>query len=531
MKPNKQHLIVYLIGITVFATIAVQLYWNYKNYEQNKLRVINEVQQSLNDAIRDYFVNFSKENFVAFVKPKEMSKLDSLNTNIRLNKALFPSMFKDSTKVPAKEKGTFRVTSIAYTAESDKDFQDLDSVVKQVIKDVSKNHNSNHDLDGSTRMRRFPGEDIPDANQIQSIQVVKGKRAVDSLKFFNEIGAMYISIKNEAINIDELDTLIHKSLVSKKLTIPFYIKHFKKDTLFKQTVLKERAMKAVWIKKDAISNFIKEEEKIQLVFSNPITEALKRSIIGIILSLILSIAIIVSLLYLLSIINQQKHLAEIKNDLISNITHEFKTPITTVATALEAINNFNVIDDKEKTQKYLAMSSTQIKKLHNMVEKILETATLDSEKLLLKKEEINLVELLENTTQKFTLLESVKQISFKNITNELFYEVDVFHFENALSNLIDNAVKYGGDIIEVELVKGLSAIEIIVADNGKGIEKQQQEKIFDKFYRIPKGNTHDVKGFGIGLYYSQKIVEKHGGVISLNAKPNLTIFKISLPYE
>lgn len=240
---------------------------------------------------------------------------------------------------------------------------------------------------------------------------------------------------------------------------------------------------------------------------------------------------IFSLFYLLKIINQQKELAEIKNDLISNITHEFKTPITTVSTAIEAINTFNAINDKEKTKKYLSISSVQLKKLHLMVEKLLETATLDSEKLLLQKEETNLIDFIQKITTKHQIITKDKTINFSSNLNDLNINIDVFHFENAISNLIDNAIKYGGDTIEVNINTVLNNIEISVVDNGKGIEKHLQEKIFDKFYRVPKGNTHDVKGFGIGLYYTKKIIEKHHGIISLNSNSTQTVFKITLPNE
>ena len=103
--------------------------------------------------------------------------------------------------------------------------------------------------------------------------------------------------------------------------------------------------------------------------------------------------------------------------------------------------------------------------------------------------------------------------------------------ENAISNLVDNAIKYGGEKVEVNLNTLLNQLQIIVADNGKGIEKNQQEKIFDKFYRVPKGNTHDIKGFGIGLYYTKKIIEKHHGSILIKSNKNQTIFTINLPYE
>ena len=279
------------------------------------------------------------------------------------------------------------------------------------------------------------------------------------------------------------------------------------------------------------SSYFQDNNHFNLIHTNPSKETLRRSLTGILLSLLLSLAVISSLFYLLKIINQQKELAEIKNDLISNITHEFKTPITTVSTAIEAIDNFNMIDDKEKTKKYLNISSVQLKKLHQMVEKLLETATLDSEKLMLQKEEVNLVDLVEKITTKHQLINENKSVSFSSNISEITSNIDIFHFENAISNLIDNAIKYGGNEIEVNLNSVLNTIEISVADNGNGIEKNQQEKIFDKFYRVPKGNTHDVKGFGIGLYYTKKIIEKHNGIINLVPNIKNTVFKIILPNE
>ena len=265
-------------------------------------------------------------------------------------------------------------------------------------------------------------------------------------------------------------------------------------------------------------------------YSNPSFNAFKRSSVGIALSSLLSLAVICSLFYLLRIINKQKELAEIKNDLISNITHEFKTPITTVSTALEAINSFNVIDDIEKTKKYVSISEQQINKLHLMVEKLLETATLDNEKLLVQKEEINLIDFIKKITHKHQVIVINKIISFSSNIDVLDIKIDEFHFENAISNLIDNAIKYGGNKIEVHVNKLSNIIEIVVVDNGGNIEKNQQEKIFDKFYRVPKGNTHDIKGFGIGLFYTKKIVEKHTGKISVISDKTATTFKIYLPY-
>ncbi len=230
---------------------------------------------------------------------------------------------------------------------------------------------------------------------------------------------------------------------------------------------------------------------------------------------------------MLKVIQSQKQLAEIKNDLISNITHEFKTPITTISASLEALTNFNSVNDKERTQKYIGIAEQQTSKLSVMVEKILETATLNSDKLILKKEQTNICELLQKLTEK-QFINSQKSVSFVSDLSEVFLNVDIFHFENAISNLIDNAVKYGGNKIEVRLYQKQNQYIIEVFDNGEGIKKTHRDKIFDKFYRIPKGNTHNVKGFGIGLYYTKKIIEKHNGMISLHSEPKNTVFRVVL---
>ena len=228
------------------------------------------------------------------------------------------------------------------------------------------------------------------------------------------------------------------------------------------------------------------------------------------------------------IIKKQKQLAEIKNDLISNITHEFKTPIATVATAIEGIQNFNQTGDKAKTEKYLHISNQQLQKLNQMVEKLLETATLDSEQLIINQETIDLVKFIKRIVDKYQLLVNEKTLTFTANVSELTKDIDPFHFENAIANLIDNAIKYGGNNIEISIKIILNKIEITVTDNGGNIAKNHQDKIFDKFYRVPTGNRHDVKGFGIGLFYAKRIIEKHNGQLILIPNSKNTIFKISL---
>jgi signal transduction histidine kinase len=367
-------------------------------------------------------------------------------------------------------------------------------------------------------------------NRSNNFKYFSGKKSADSLKLIKYLNPIFLSVASSSIEYDQLDSLLKNQLDKKNIPLQFVFNHLKKDTVFytsNDSLISKNLSKGITSK----STYLKKDEKFKLLYNNSNTEAIKRSSFGIFLSLLLSLAVISSLFYLLKIINQQKALATIKNDLISNITHEFKTPIATVSAAIEAFENFNILEDTEKTEKYLAMSSFQLKKLHQMVEKLLETATLDSEQLLLKKETIDVVALTERLVSKYILLANKKELLFSANLQPIYCQVDVFHFENVVSNLIDNALKYGGNKIEININSILNSTEISVGDNGNGIEKIQQEKIFDQFYRVPKGNTHNVKGFGIGLYYSKKIIEKHTGSISLSSGKKQTIFKITIPNE
>nr|WP_245405135.1 HAMP domain-containing sensor histidine kinase [Algoriphagus sp. AGSA1] len=241
------------------------------------------------------------------------------------------------------------------------------------------------------------------------------------------------------------------------------------------------------------------------------------------MSIIFLLVIAGAFYYLYHTIKNQKEIAEIKEDLIGNITHEFKTPIATTLSAIEGIEQFNPENNPEKTRRYLGISKSQLLKLNLMVEKLLETATLDSGQLILKREVIDPLPVLQSLVQKFQTLTPDKEIELVLPTKVSTIHVDPFHFENALSNLLDNALKYGGEKVRITLDQGADT-HIRIWDNGGNISSEQKEKVFEQFYRIPKGNLHDVKGFGIGLYYVKKIVEKHEGKIKLETAPKCTSF-------
>jgi two-component system phosphate regulon sensor histidine kinase PhoR len=504
MNTKKYNWILYIISTTIVVTIVVQLYWNYNNYLENKRQVQNEIQNSLDIAIDEYYSNISKKNFFGFYSKD--------STDVSKGAYYFNNLFsskKDSTK-------KFKISSIEIKTDNPDEYRQMPKLLDSLLFKDSV-------LTASIRSSRLNDEKFEKG----PFSVIRGKDETDSLKVLKGIQTVVIALTNDGIDFTEMDSIFKNQLDKKGITTNHYLTLSVNDSVVGRS---DYETKELTLFANAKSTYLRNNQDLRAYYKDPTIAALKKSSTGILLSLLLSGMVITSLFYMLKIIRKQKELAEIKNDLISNITHEFKTPIATVSTAIEAIENFNVLDDKEKTKKYLSMSSVQLKKLHQMVEKLLETATLDSEKLILKKESVDVVDLVTRISKKHELLTD-KNISYSSNVNEKLLGIDLFHIENAISNLVDNAIKYGGENIVINVNSVLNTTEISVADDGKGIDKNQQERIFDKFYRVPKGNRHDVKGFGIGLYYSKKIVEKHGGSISLQINSGNTVFKMNLPNE
>lgn len=491
MNDARYKWLLYIIVTTIVLTIAVQCYWNYKNYLLNKQNFINQVQISLDNALDTYYANLAESNQMTFVEIKHDDTL-RLSFNQKLNRINSDSI--------------------------------IDIFINQSIFENEKPIRFTETIDF--------GSGFTEAEfklKTKGIKVLQGKESADSLKLIKGITAIYISIHRDTLDFSKLNPLIVTEFKRKNFDIPHTLKLYKNDSVLDQ--YNTEKIRSGFLITTAKSTFLKHDEMLEMSYPNATRIILKQGLSGILLSLLLSLVIISSLLYLLKIIKHQKQLAEVKNDLINNITHEFKTPIATISVALESIKNFNVIDDKEKTKTYLDISNEQLNKLNIMVEKLLETATLDSDSLSLDKEEINLVDFINNLVEKQNFTLKGNAMTFTHSHSIIPAHIDVFHFENAINNIIDNAIKYGGKTISVELNKTKNGIEISISDNGNTITKANKDKVFKKFYRIPKGNTHDVKGFGIGLYYTKKIIEKHGGTIQLDLEQNFTTFKITLPND
>ncbi|HEX5653758.1 MAG TPA: HAMP domain-containing sensor histidine kinase [Chitinophagaceae bacterium] len=232
---------------------------------------------------------------------------------------------------------------------------------------------------------------------------------------------------------------------------------------------------------------------------------------------------------------RQQRLAELKNEFISNITHELKTPIATVGVAIEALKNFNAIDDPLRTQEYLSISQNELQRLNLLVDKVLKLSMFEKKEIELKYETFNLKELVDEVVASMRLqVEKYRATVSVHTEGQTTLRADRLHLLSVVFNLLDNALKYSREepVISINLKEEEDNIFLRIADNGIGIAPEYRDKVFDKFFRVPHGDTHNAKGYGLGLSYVAHVVRRHKGNITVDSQPGQgTAFEIRLPKQ
>jgi two-component system phosphate regulon sensor histidine kinase PhoR len=245
--------------------------------------------------------------------------------------------------------------------------------------------------------------------------------------------------------------------------------------------------------------------------------------------------VIVFFTFAITIIVRQKKLSEVKNDFINNMTHELKTPIATIRISAETLLNFNNDTDLDKRLRYAGIIYKENKRLEQQVERVLNIAKLDKKELKFKIETFDVHEIIEEAKENFEfsqIEEAGGKISMDLKAAKFVVKADQVHITNVVHNLLDNAIKYceTAPDIHIRTENSKNKFLVTIIDNGKGISKEDTKYIFDKFYRVPTGNLHDVKGFGLGLYYVKTILEELGGSISVKSTLKKgSEFTVSLP--
>ncbi len=506
-----------LIGATVLISISVQAWRMYSQFETIQSQLVSDIQESLDNAVESYYAELAKTNVITLTDNLQLEQpvglpllVDSLAEGFDPEKfftsdtVLFNEISKPFIERVGKSKMIFRAIEGAEKGRPDSIFW------SEVRTDSLKTFTYIDSAEGTG------------VDQINNLNVFWGQKAADSLTQINYLtNRIIISITRDSIEVEKIRENLRSELDRRRIEIDYRLVHLDgKEKLDSSTVLRAEGMPFQVVSR---STFLPKDQSLELNFENTALTILKRGTFEILTSLLFLGIIAFAFYYLYQTIKNQKEIAEIKEDLIGNITHEFKTPIATTLSAIEGIQQFNPENDPEKVKKYLGISKMQMLKLNQMVEKLLETATLNSDQLVLKKESIDLEPILRNLLEKFRTLDPEKEIELILPSQIRPIVVDPFHFENVISNLLDNALKYGGTHIRISLYQS-SMTKIKIWDDGGKIDSEQKDLVFEQFYRIPQGNIHDVKGFGIGLYYVKKIIEKHGGKIELETDPKSTAF-------
>jgi two-component system phosphate regulon sensor histidine kinase PhoR len=283
------------------------------------------------------------------------------------------------------------------------------------------------------------------------------------------------------------------------------------------------------------SNMLDERLYLHLKFPTERSFLFHEMFIPFSISLLLVLLILYAISYMFKTIITQKKLSELKNDFISNMTHEFKTPIATISLACQALGDKDLTGkENEKSAPFVHMIQQENSRLELLVERILQSAAIDKKDIELKNEEINLTEVVQE-------LCANAQFRMKEYDGEIVQNIDIspiqifadkMHTVNVISNLLDNAIKYSKKhpLVTVTLTKTDGIIELRVKDEGIGIPKEHISKIFDKLYRIPTGNLHNVKGFGLGLSYVKAIVTLNNWKLHVKSQENVgSEFTIQIP--
>lgn len=358
---------------------------------------------------------------------------------------------------------------------------------------------------------------------------------LESLYEMNRFRNIEERIENIAI-----DSLIKEELANRGIKTQFLYGIFDyngNDVLRKDTLIHTQSIRMSGYWAQLFPNDIFDTPHfLSIYFPHKTGFLLKSMWMMLLTSIVLLLIIIWAFTFTIQTIFKQKKLSEIKNDFINNMTHELKTPISTISLACEALNDVDICKDDKVKQNYVGMISQENQRLGILVERVLKSATWDKTDLKLNKEKFDFHEIIKNVIENINI-----QIANKNgvihqklnATNAQL-KADKVHIINLVYNLLDNANKYSPNQPEITVSTEniREGILFSVSDKGSGIKRENLTKIFEKFYRVPTGDVHNVKGFGLGLNYVKAIVDKHQGEINVISETNKgTTFQIYIPFE
>ena len=369
--------------------------------------------------------------------------------------------------------------------------------------------------------------EMQNMSSIERLQRVEKMSLIDRAKYesvFSDLAKLKPIHKR--VNNVEIELLLQRELRERDLDLDYDYRVFDGELATK--VGSDRYTNLEGIEKFSMPLFAnnKGETNFSLVIGFPNRVSYLRSSISflIILSIVFTLVIIISFVSTILSSIRQKNISEMKTDFINNMTHEFKTPIATIDLALNAVKNEKVKKDNTLVDKYLSIIKEENKRMNLQVENVLKISQLENKNILLNKTKININDIILKSLASVKLLLDEKNgsIDLKLNENIIDFEFAFDEMINVFINILDNSIKYSKEEpkIHIESFMDLNLIKVKITDNGIGMSTKVKNKIFENFYRETKGNIHNVKGHGLGLSYVKKIVDLHGGTISVSSDLN-----------
>lgn len=512
------------MGIAMMALIAFQYHWILRDIRLGTANFERNVRYALNNVLEQYLEHqiTSKNHFVFNTSITDFS-VDSLH------QFYIKRTGKNSLQTPPNLK-----VKTGYTYSFNNSGNSSSQNISVIVEDIGIEGDSAKKAVFTQVVERIE-EVEEDVKQVVDIQVADCEEetkiwALNSLK-----------IDRPHIDFGFLQTQLAEELTQQGLSLPYgfalidtvsnKVLHQNEGFEYTEEVVKDGFQLAL------IGNQSGSLGEIMLIHFPSKNDYLLKELSQVLIASFALIAIVATCFWFaIRTILRQKRLSEIKNDFINNMTHEFKTPISNVSLAIEALQSFGMMAKPETTQKYLDIAKNENSRLGKQVEKVLQMALLEKEEFKLKIKPISFHDIVEEVISSFKLQVEQKGGSIQTelrAANDLL-EADELHLTNVLFNLVDNATKYSPENpeITIQTENTQEGLKIAVIDKGIGIAKDQISRIFQKFYRVPTGNLHNVKGFGLGLSYVGQIVQKHQGQIDVRSQYQQgSRFEIILPYK
>ncbi len=375
-------------------------------------------------------------------------------------------------------------------------------------------------------------------------EVIDGLVNANDAELNRSQNPFYAEAQPKITFFEAIDTILLASLLNK------YIDYHKLDPEFEYAIVKTSNDSVIFSSSEIIPKSLKKnchkaclsclwkEEyfHLEVYFPSQRRAVLVEMSVWLIFTAIFLLIIIFTFMYIINTIIKQKKLSEIKNDFINNMTHEFKTPISTISLASEVLLHADPKDSPERIKKYSKIIYDENVRMRGQVDRVLQVARLDREEFSLTKSEFDLHQLVKDTVENLCFEKCAEQttLNYKLEAEQHILNADQMHIKNVIANLVDNAIKYSGNgtTLNIQTQNRKEGIVLSIEDNGIGMSKESQKHIFEKFYRIPTGNIHNVKGFGLGLYYVKNMVDAHGGDIQVKSEINKgSRFDVYLPLD